>query len=261
MNVFKSAIKTDQCQIGLWQALASPYTAEICAGSGCDWMLFDAEHGPNDLPLLLSQLQAVAAYPVEPVVRIAVGDAALIKQVLDIGARTILVPMVESAEQAAALVSATRYPPRGIRGVASAISRASRWNRTPDYLQQADGDICLLLQVESRTALAHISAIAQVEGVDGIFVGPADLAASMDRLGNPTDAAVQKTIDGAMREITACGRAAGILASDVNLARRYIQMGARFVAVGTDVTLLARGADSLIAKFKGTPVDSFASGY
>ncbi len=185
-NLFKKALAWGEVQIGLWQALADPYAAEICAGSGFDWLLLDGEHAPNDLRSLLGALQSVAPYPTHPVVRVPHGDTALIKQVLDIGATTLLVPMVESAEQATELVRAMRYPPQGVRGVGSAIARSARWSRYPDYLHEANAQVCLLVQVESLAGLQHIEAIAAVDGVDGIFIGPADLAAAMGDLGQPT---------------------------------------------------------------------------
>ncbi|MFM2411251.1 MAG: 4-hydroxy-2-oxovalerate aldolase [Pseudomonadota bacterium] len=250
MNVFKAEIAHHKPQIGLWQALASPYTAEICAGAGFDWLLIDAEHGPNDIPLVLSQLQAVAAASTEPVVRLPVGDTVLIKQYLDIGARSLLIPMIETAEQAMDVLRATRYPPLGVRGVGSAIGRASRWNRTPDYLAKAHEEICLLLQVESRAALENISAIAAIEGVDGVFIGPSDLSADMGHLGNPLHPEVQSAIEAGIAAVRAVGKPVGMLIADENAARRYIELGASFVAVGTDVTILARGTEALAQKFK-----------
>lgn len=249
MNPFKAAISAGQAQIGLWQALASPYTCEICAGAGFDWLLIDAEHAPNHLPLVLAQLQAAAAYPVEPVVRLPVGDPVLVKQFLDIGARSLLVPMVETAAQAAEMVRATRYPPHGIRGVGSAIGRASRWNRTPDYLATAHESLCLLLQVESRAALANISDIAATDGVDGVFIGPSDLSADMGHLGNPLHPEVQAAIEHGIAAVLAAGKPVGMLIADETLARRYLELGASFVAVGTDVTILARGAEALAKRF------------
>lgn len=251
MNAFKQALERGEAQIGLWQALANPYTAEICGGAGFDWLLLDGEHAPNDLPLVLAQLQALAGSMSEPVVRLPVGDPVLIKQYLDIGARSLLIPMVESGEQAARLVAATRYPPDGIRGVGSAIGRASRWNRRPDYLQTAHEEICLLLQVESIAGLDAIEAIAQTPGVSGVFVGPSDLAAALGHLGNPGHPDVQAAIEDAIRRVRATGSAVGILIADEALARRYLELGASFVAVGTDVTLLARGAEALAVRFKG----------
>ncbi|WP_242128122.1 4-hydroxy-2-oxoheptanedioate aldolase [Sphingobium sp. Sx8-8] len=251
-NAFKAALAEGRPQIGLWQALASPYTAEICAGAGFDWLLIDGEHAPNDLPLILSHLQAVAAYEAEAVVRAPVGDPVLIKQLLDIGARSLLIPMVESAAQAELLVRATRYPPAGIRGVGSAIGRASQWNRTPGYLHKAQEEICLLLQVESISGLEAIVDIAATDGVDGVFIGPSDLAAALGYLGDPGHAEVQKAIESGIGQIRDAGKAAGILIADEALARRYLELGASFVAVGTDVTILACGAEALARRFKST---------
>lgn len=248
-NGFKQAITEGKSQIGLWQALASPYTAEICAGAGFDWLLIDAEHAPNDIPLILAQLQAIAGSPVEPVVRPPVGDAVLIKQLLDIGARSLLVPTIESAAQAEAMVRATRYPPHGIRGVGSAIGRASCWNRTSGYLQNAQDEICLLLQVESRAGLEALGDIANMAGVDGVFIGPSDLAAALGHLGNPGHKQIQDAIEHGIATILGAGKAAGILIADEQLARRYLALGASFVAVGTDVTILARGAEALARSF------------
>lgn len=253
MNPFKQAIRSGKPQIGLWQALANPYTAEICAGAGFDWLLLDAEHAPNDLPLILAQLQAIAGYPVEAVVRPPTGDSTLIKQYLDIGVRSLLVPMVESAAQATELVRATRYPPHGIRGIGSAIGRASRWNRTADYLRTASDDICLLLQVESRKGLDNLDQIAAVDGVDGIFIGPSDLAAALGHLGQPGHADVQAAIENGISRTLLAGRSSGILIADETLAHRYLEIGAAFVAVGTDVTILARGAEALARRFKPQP--------
>lgn len=249
MNAFKHHIASGRHQIGLWQALASPYTLEICAGAGFDWLLIDGEHAPNDLRTVLAQLQAAGGYPIEPVVRLPVGDTTLIKQYLDIGARTLLIPMVESGEQAAQLVRATRYPPLGVRGVGSAIGRASRWNRVAGYLQTAQDDICLLLQVESIAGLDALDAIATTDGVDGVFIGPSDLAAGLGHLGNPAYVTVQAAIEAGIARIRAAGKAAGILIADEALALRYLDLGATFVAVGTDVTILARGAEALAQRF------------
>lgn len=260
MNAFKQAIALGKAQIGLWQALASPYTAEICAGAGFDWLLLDAEHAPNDLPLVLSQLQAVAPYQVEPVVRIPTSDPVLIKQYLDIGARTLLVPMIESAAAAAAMARAVCYPPRGIRGVGSAIARASRWNRTPEYLQRAESDICLLLQVESRAGIEDLGNIAATSGVDGVFIGPSDLAAALGHLGDPLHIDVQQVIERAIATVCAAGQAVGILIVDEDLAKRYLSLGASFIAVGTDVTLLARGAEFLAKRFGSISTTESAAG-
>ncbi len=249
-NRFKQALRAKQPQIGMWLAIADSYGAEIAAGAGFDWLLLDGEHAPNDLRSTLAQLQALAPYPVHPIVRPPIGDTHLIKQLLDIGAQTLLIPIVETAEQAARLVAATRYPPDGIRGVGSALARASRWNRVPDYLGRADDEICLLVQVETRKGLDNLDAIAAVPGVDGVFIGPADLSAALGHRGNPGHPEVQAAIEGSIVRIVAAGKAAGILTAEEKLARRYLDLGCTFVAVGTDVTLLARAAEKLAATFK-----------
>jgi 4-hydroxy-2-oxoheptanedioate aldolase len=250
LNAFKAALAAGRPQIGLWQALASPYTAEICAGSGFDWLLFDGEHAPNSIPALLAQLQAVAPYPAHPVGRLPVGATHLIKQYLDIGFTTLLVPLVESVEQAQELVRATRYAPAGVRGVGSAIARASRWNRIGNYLDEADDQICLLVQIESAAGIEHLDAIAAVPGVDGVFIGPSDLSAALGHRGDPGHTAVQTVIDAAIGRIRAAGKAAGILTADPTLAARYLELGCTFVAVGTDVVLLARSSDALARSFQ-----------
>ncbi len=259
-NAFKSALAQQRQQIGLWLGLADPYSAELCAGAGFDWLLLDGEHAPNDVRTLLAQLQAVAPYPSHPIIRPPIGDTVLIKQMLDIGVQTLLVPMVESADQAAALVAATRYPPAGVRGVGSALARASRWNRCSDYLQEADAQICLLVQVESKKGLDNLDAITSVDGVDGVFIGPADLSAALGHRGNPGHPDVQQAIEHAIRRIVALGKAAGILSADEKLARRYLELGCTFVAVGVDTSLLARSTRLLAERFKGAaPADAAVS--
>lgn len=262
-NTFKQAIAEPGARIGLWLGLGDPYTAELCATAGFDWLLVDGEHAPNDLRSMLGTLQAVAPYPVHPVVRVPHGDAALIKQVLEIGATSLLVPMVESAGQARELVRATRYPPQGLRGVGSGLARSSRWSSYPKYLHEANERICLLVQVESVEALAQIDAIAAVEGVDGVFIGPSDLSASMGYLGEPAHPEVRAAIDAAIGRILAAGKAPGVLTVDEALARHYIELGARFVAVGVDATLLARATRALAAAFRSTaaPAPAAAAGY
>lgn len=262
-NTFKRALQGKTAQIGLWLGLADAYAAELCATAGFDWLLIDGEHGPNDLRSMLSALQAVAAYPGHPVVRIPHGDTALIKQVLEIGATTLLVPMVESAHQARELVRAMRYPPEGIRGVGSGLARSSRWNGWGDYHQMANECVSLLVQVESVAALGQLDAIAAVDGVDGVFIGPSDLSASMGHRGQPAHPAVRAAVEDAIQRILAAGRAPGVLATDEAIARRYLEVGARFVAVGVDATLLASASRSLAARFK-QPVAAdlaLASGY
>ncbi len=259
-NTFKAALKEGRAQIGLWVGLADPYAAEAVAGTGFDWLLIDGEHAPNDVRQILSQLQAVAPYPVHPVVRPVIGDAALIKQILDVGAQTLLVPVVETAEQAEQMVAATRYPPSGIRGVGSALARSSRWNQIDGYLHKADAEMCVLVQVETRRGLENLEAIAAVEGVDGVFFGPADLSASMGYLGNPGHPDVQRSILDGIAAVRRAGKAPGVLTADQALARRYIEAGALFVAVGVDTTLLVRAARDLAAQFNGAQRPSEPAG-
>jgi 4-hydroxy-2-oxoheptanedioate aldolase len=254
-NRFKSAIQSRQPQIGLWMSLAHAYTAEICATAGFDWLLVDGEHGPNDVRSMLAQLQAVAAYPGHAVVRAVSDDVALVKQLLDIGAQTLLIPMVDSAEQARRVVAATRYAPEGIRGVGSFVARASRWGGRTDYLAHANDEVCLLVQAETRTALHNLEAICAVDGVDGVFIGPADLAASLGHRGDAGHPDVLAAIDDAIRRIVASGKAAGILNTDQALARHYLALGCTFVAVGLDVSLLAAGVRTLRADYADIGVD------
>ncbi|CAM3204348.1 4-hydroxy-2-oxoheptanedioate aldolase [Deinococcus saxicola] len=250
-NAFKIALKRGDTLYGLWLALADSYSAEVCAGAGFDWLLIDSEHAPNDLRSTLAGLQTLAAYPaVAPLVRPPVGDTVGIKRLLDIGARNILIPMVESAEQARKLVSATRYPPLGVRGVGASLARASGFGRDADYLQYADHGICLILQIESVAGLAALDEIAAVDGVDGVFIGPADLAASFGQLGHPGHADVRNAIRDAVTRIRAAGKAAGILSTEEAQAQTYLEWGYTFVAVGTDVTLLSRASTALAARFK-----------
>ena len=251
-NIFKQRLLAGQSQIGMWVGLANAYTTELCAGAGFDWLLIDGEHAPNDLRSILAQLQAIAPYPSQPIVRPPIGDVALIKQLLDAGVQTLLIPMVETAAQAELMVRAMRYPPNGVRGVGSALARSSRWNRVPDYLRQADSEMCLLVQVESKTGLDNLDAIAAVNGVDGIFIGPADLSASLGFLGQPNHATPLAAIEDAVRRIVASGKAAGILTGDDAAARRYLDMGATFVAVGVDATLFSKSVDALADKYKTT---------
>ncbi|NWC76828.1 4-hydroxy-2-oxoheptanedioate aldolase [Pseudomonas sp. P7759] len=260
VNRFKQRLRNGDVQIGLWLGLADAYCAELAANAGFDWLLIDGEHAPNHLHGMLAQLQAVAPYPSQALIRPVIDDSALIKQLLDIGAQTLLVPMVESAAQARELVRALRYPPQGIRGVGSALARASRWNSIPGYLDLADEQMCLLVQIENLEGLANLDEIAAVEGVDGVFIGPADLSASMGHRGNPGHPEVQAVIEHAIGRIVQSGKAAGILSADENLARRYIELGATFVAVGVDTTVLMRGLQALAGTFKGIPEADHSGG-
>jgi 4-hydroxy-2-oxoheptanedioate aldolase len=250
VNTFKAALRAGRPQIGLWHGLANPYVSELLATTGFDWLALDAEHAPNDPRSVLAQLQALAPYPVHAVVRTPSGEAALLKQYLDIGAQTLLVPMVESAAQAASIVAATRYPPQGLRGVGSALARASRWNQVDDYVQRCSQEICVLVQVESAAGLGNLAAIAATEGVDGVLFGPADLAASMGLLGKTADQRVQDAIAHGIRTVRAATKGAGVLSVDQAIARKYLGIGALFVAVGIDTTLVVRAARDLRAAYQ-----------
>ena len=248
-NAFKHALKAGQAQIGLWSSLSSNYTVEVIAGAGFDWLLLDMEHSPSDLENLLAQLQAAAPYSTHPVVRVPWNDMVAIKRVLDVGAQSLLVPYVSSAEEARAAVSYTRYPPKGVRGVAG-TTRATRFGRIRDYARRAQDEICLLVQVETEGALDNIEAICRVDGIDGVFIGPADLHASLGYAGEIANTAVKPRIDEAIRRIRRAGKAPGILTPSETDARHWLECGALFVAVGADVGILARGAEALAAKFK-----------
>ena len=260
-NGFKAALREGRPQIGLWQVLASPITAEICAGADFDWLLFDGEHGPNDIPGLLAQLQAVAPYPVHPIARLPHGETALIKQYLDIGFQTLLIPFVESAAQAAALVRAVRYPPDGMRGVAGGIVRASRWGRIPDYLDRASDQICLLVQVETQAGLDALDEIARVDGVDGIFIGPADLAAAYGFRGRPGAPEMVARVEDAIGRLRQADMPSGLLTADLAFGRKCIELGSAFVAIGTDAGLILRGGDALLESFRGAGGGTADGGY
>jgi 4-hydroxy-2-oxoheptanedioate aldolase len=248
-NAFKRALKAGKAQIGLWSTLSSNYSVEVIAGAGYDWILLDTEHSPSELENVLTQLQAAAPYPTHPVVRVPWNDMVTMKRMLDIGAQSILIPYVSTAEEAKAAVSYTRYPPQGVRGVAG-TTRASRFGRVKDYAKRAHEEICVLVQVENQEGLNNIEAIAAVEGVDGVFIGPADLHASLGHMGEITNPKVLPVIDEAIRRIRKCGKAPGILTPGEEHAKRQLKEGALFVAVGSDLGLLARGAEALLAKFK-----------
>ena len=248
-NAFKRAISAGTAQIGLWSSLSSNYSVEVIAGAGFDWLLLDMEHSPNDLESLLSQLQAAAPYPGEPVVRVPWNDMVTIKRVLDAGAKSLLIPYVCSVEEAKAAVSYTRYPPAGVRGVAG-TTRATRFGRVKDYAKRAHEEICVLVQVETKPALDQLEAICAVDGVDGVFIGPADLHASMGYPGETANPKVAPLIEEAMRRIRKCGKAPGVLTPVEADAKKYLAAGALFCAVGADVGILARGAETLLAKFR-----------
>lgn len=248
-NRFKRALQRRQLQVGLWSTLRSNLVAEILAHAGFDWLLLDMEHSPNEVPDLVAQLQAMTGGTASPVVRAAWNDAVLIKRILDTGAQSMLLPYVQTAEEARDAVAAVRYPPRGVRGV-SGSSRASQFGRVKDYLRQADEEICLLVQIETVTALERLESIGEVDGVDGLFIGPADLSASLGHLGDSKHPETQRAIQTAGERLARVGKAAGILALTDADARRYLDWGYNFVAVGVDALLLAAGADALAKSFK-----------
>lgn len=251
----------DRALAGLWVCSGSPLVAEIIAGSGVDWILIDQEHGPNDLGSTLAQLQAVAAYPVTAVVRVPSAAPVIIKQVLDLGAQNLLVPMVQSAAEAAQIVRAVRYPPLGIRGVGSALARSARWNRVENYLDDAGQYVSLFVQVESLAGIEAAGQIAAVDGIDGVFVGPSDLAASMGMLGQQSHPSVTDAVKKAFADVLAAGKPVGVNAFDPAVAAAYIADGVSFILVGADVAMLARGSEELAAKFgttgSGGELDSY----
>jgi 4-hydroxy-2-oxoheptanedioate aldolase len=246
MTAFKDRLAQGKPLLGLWQALANGYTADICARAGYDWLLFDGEHAPNTPQTLLAQLQAVTPFPPEAIARVPSGDPVCIKQYLDIGFTTLLVPMVDSAAQAAAVVSACRYPPHGIRGVASATARATGYGLDRAYLAEVAQRVTVIVQIESRAALDDIDAIAATDGVDALFIGPADLSASLGHLGNPGHEDVQAAISHAKARIDAAQKPAGIFALSPADAKSRIEEGFRFVSIGTDIGLLLTGARGLL---------------
>ena len=248
-NPFKRALRAGQPQIGLWSSLCSNISLEVIAGSGFDWILIDTEHAPNELPLVFSQLQALHGSSAAPVVRPAWNDVVLIKRFLDIGVQNLLIPYVQTADEARAAVAATRYPPHGVRGVAVS-HRANRYGRIKDYFHEIHDQLCVLVQIETRLALQNVEAIAAVPDVDALFIGPSDLAAALGHLGDPGHAEVRLAIEQAIGRIRQAGKPAGILAPIEADARHWLAQGCTVLAVGSDVSLLARQSDALAAKFK-----------
>ena len=250
VNAFKQALRQGRRQIGLWTGLCSGLSAEILGAAGYDWILIDAEHAPNELSNVLEQLRALKGGTATPIVRPAWNDPVLMKRYLDIGAQSFLVPWVQNAQEAARAVAATRYPPAGIRGVALA-HRASGWGRIPDYLKRAHEEMCVLVQVETREALDQLEAIAAVEGVDGVFIGPSDLAAALGRIGENRDPEVQAIFADACQRGRRAGKPVGILAPVEEDARKFLELGFTYVALGSDAGLLRSAAEQLRARFSG----------
>lgn len=253
VNRFKQAIAAGEHQLGLWCTLSTAFAAEAVAGAAFDWLLLDTEHSPGDVQTVMGQLQALSGFAgVSPVVRPAANDPVLIKRFLDVGAQSLLVPYVQSADEARAAVAAVRYPPRGIRGV-SALTRATQFGRYEGYAGKADGEIALIVQIETQAGLDALEDIAAVDGVDGLFVGPGDLAASLGHIGKPSHPAVVAAVEDAITRIVATGKPAGILTGDTAFAQRCIELGSCFTAVGVDAGLLARSADALAEHFRTLP--------
>lgn len=248
-NQFKRALSANKPSFGLWQGIPDTTVAEIGAGAGFDWVLIDAEHGPFDLRSVMLHLQAIEPYPVSALVRPVEGSTALIKQLLDIGAQTLLVPMVDSVEQAQQIVRAAKYPPQGIRGLGTSMARAANWNRTTDYLAEANDEICVILQIETLAGLENLEAIVNVDGVDAVFIGPSDLSASMGHIGNPGHPDVIAAIENGFRLIQKAGKSAGVLAVTKELVETYIEAGAKFIGVGVDAALLANATRQLASRF------------
>ncbi|GAA5225652.1 aldolase/citrate lyase family protein [Paeniglutamicibacter antarcticus] len=250
---FKDALDhADHALAGIWVCSGSPLVAEICAGAGFDWIFIDAEHSPNGLESILVQLQSVRGYPVIPVVRPPVNDTVVIKQYLDLGVQSLIIPMVNNAADARAAVAACHYPPLGVRGVGSALARSARWNRVPDYLTRAGETLTLMVQIESAEAVSNVEEIVGTEGVDGIFIGPSDMAASMGVIGQQNHPDVVAAVEKAIAAGRAAGKYVGVNAFSEDAAKRYIELGAHYVGVGADVSLLARGSEALAAKFLPT---------
>jgi 4-hydroxy-2-oxoheptanedioate aldolase len=262
-NHFKKSLLARQAQIGLWLGLSNPLSAEICAWAGFDWLLIDGEHAPNTLPQILAQAQTIAGVPGNQVLaRLPVGDPVLVKQYLDLGVQTLLIPMVESAAQAQAMVQAARYPQAdgqgGMRGMAGA--RASRWGHIANYAQEANGQVCVLVQVETALGLENLQEICDTPGIDGVFIGPADLSASLGFPGQTEHPEVLARIEKAIEAISRAGKAPGILTTNESLARRYLELGVLFICVGLDTNLLMQHTRALAARFKGAATPSTPSG-
>ncbi len=248
-NRFKQRLLAGQQQIGLWNSIPGSLTAEMLATCGFDWIVIDTEHALTDIPDTLPMLQAMAPYRTHAVVRPASNDTVLVKRVLDFGAQTLIIPFVETADEARAAVAAMRYAPRGVRGVAG-MMRATLFQTVPDYHRRAEEELCLIVQIESVAAVGRIAEIAAVDGVDGLFIGPADLAASMGHVGDQGHPEVVAMVERAIRAIRAAGRPAGILTTDLDFARRCMDWGTTFTAVGVDMILLAQAARALSARFR-----------
>ncbi len=261
LNQFKRSLQSGKPSYGLWMGLPDTICAEIAAGAGFDWLLIDAEHAPFSVRDVHNHLQAIAPYGVPAMVRPPEGSTALLKQLLDVGAQSLLIPMVDTAEQASRLVQAVRYPPDGIRGLGTSMARAARWNRVEGYLHRANEEICLIVQAETTTAMGNLKDIVAVDGVDGVFIGPSDLSASMGHIGKPGHPEVVAAIEAGIATILAAGKAPGILAVEEALAKHYVEIGACFVGVGVDNALLANATRQLAKRFIPGADDEQLAGY
>ena len=249
-NAFKTKLRQGQVQIGCWAGMADAYATEMLGTCGFDWLLLDGEHAPNDIRSLLTQLQALEASASHPVVRLPVASESLVKQVLDLGAQSLLIPMIETPQQAEQMVRAVRYPPKGTRGVGAALARASQFGQTKDYLNQADEQICLLLQVENSRGIEHLESILAVEGFDGVFLGPSDLAADMGFRGQTSHPSVRQTVLSAIDKIKQANKVAGILSLDDEFSQHCIDRQVEAVAVGIDVVTFVTSLRQLARSFK-----------
>lgn len=248
-NKLKELIQSEEISFGLWNGIPHSYAGEICAGAGFDWVLIDAEHAPFDLNSILSQHQAMSTHDSHIMLRPPNDDSVFIKRVLDIGINSLLIPMVETAEQAEKIVAATKYPPLGTRGIGSALSRAAQWKRIPDYFDHANENLCLVLQIESVKGMDNIDAISKVAGVDGVFIGPADLAGSMGMIGQPMHDDVRSEVKRGLSIIKSNGKSAGTLAVREDVVKEYIDAGASFIGLGVDLILLAKATEALAQKY------------
>lgn len=250
LNQFKRRLMAGERQVGLWLSLSDPAATELCAGAGFDWLCLDAEHSPTDLRTMMVQLQAASAYPCPMLARMPSGDRVLIKQYLDIGFQTLVIPMVESAQQARDIVASMRYPTEGARGVMN-VTRAGRWGRAPDYFKRAHEELCFVAQIETAAGFENIEAIAATPGVDSLFIGPGDLAASLGHIGEPSHPAIQAAIETAVARILATGKPAGGFAIDDAMADRFFAQGCTYASVGSDTRVLLRSLEALRRRFKG----------
>jgi 4-hydroxy-2-oxoheptanedioate aldolase len=261
-NRFKEKISGNQTTYGLWLGIPDTSVAEMMAGAGFDWLVIDHEHGPYEIRDVLAHLQAIAPYDVAPVVRPVDGNRSLLKKLCDIGVQTFLVPMIDTAQEAIAVVEAVKYPPAGSRGLGTSMARAARWNSVSGYVGQADDQMCVIVQVESSRALQNIDAIAAVDGIDAVFIGPSDLSASMGYGGDASRPEVLSAVTDALRRVRQAGKHAGLLCLDTSRVGHFVDAGANFVGIGVDTLLIGNAARSLADRFKdGNGTQGPAAGY